>query len=513
MSTNIKNEYQTRLEKLAKIKEQGIDPYPAKFERNFEIAQVLKLKLGTKDIKIAGRLMTVRVMGKLTFAHLQDGSGKIQIALQPDEVGRENYKFFTKLIDAGDFLGVGGDLFKTHKGEKTIKVRKFTLLTKSHRPLPEKWHGLKDQELRYRERYLDLIVNPGVKEVFLKRTELIKNIRQYLDDQGFLEVETPVLEQVPGGAEAEPFITHHRTLDLDLYLRISLELHLKRLVIGGFDKVYEIGKVFRNEGMSTQHLQEFSLLEFYWAYADYEDLMKLIEDFYTTIIQKTFGGLKINYQGGVLDFKTPWPRLDYTDLLKKQAEVDVVKASLAELKTLIKKYQLEVEGSAGRGRLIDQLYKKIVRPTLVQPTFLINHPVAVSPLAKRSVKNPQLSQRLTVVAAGVEVGNGFSELNDPIDQRERFQEQLKLRAAGDKEAQMLDEDFLWALEHGLPPTAGFGVGIDRLLLILTNQESIRDVVLFPMMKPNNSNRLFRPRLASRRSGRICLGHEVGSPPH
>ncbi len=484
MSIKLQDEYQTRLAKLTKIKEQGIDPYPASFKCSHEIAAAAQLKLGAKNIKVAGRLLTVRVMGKLTFANLQDGTGKIQLAFQHDDVGKNQYNFFTKLIDSGDFIGVSGELFKTHKGERTIKVKEYKLLAKALRGLPEKWHGLKDEETRYRKRYLDLISNPAVREVFLKRTQFIKAMREYLDNKGFLEVETPVLELIPGGAEAEPFMTHHNTLDIDLYLRISLELHLKRLVVGGFDKVYEIGKVFRNEGMSTQHLQEFTLLEFYLGYADYEALMKFVQDFYTTIIKQTFGSLKIEYQGGVIDFKTPWARVDYVEILKKLARVDVTKATAAQLREALEKYNVKVEKSAGRGRLIDQLYKKVVRPTLVQPTFLINHPVEVSPLAKRQTDNLLVAQRMQVLVAGAEVGNGFSELNDPVDQRERFLEQMKLRQAGDKEAQMMDEDFLEALEHGLPPTAGFGVGIDRLLLILTNQESIRDVVLFPTMRPN-----------------------------
>lgn len=478
-----KDEYSIRLQKLKKIIEAKIEPYPAKSTLNSTIAEASDKELGTGGIKVAGRLMTIRLIGKLIFANLADQSGKIQISLKHDEIGKDIFDQFVKFIDVGDYIGVEGELFKTHKGEITIAVKKFTLLTKSLRPLPEKWHGLKDQEIRYRQRYLDLIANPEVKKIFLKRAELIKNIRQYFDQRDFIEVETPVLEKIPGGADAEPFITHHNTLDVDFYLRISLELHLKRLVVGGLEKVYEIGKVFRNEGISTEHLQEFTLLEFYWAYASYLELMNLIEDFYTTIIKNTFGSLQVKYQNNILDFKAAWPKVDYREALKKETGIDVVKSSDKDIIKVLKAKHIETEKSASRGRLIDQLYKKTVRPKLVHPCFLINHPVAVSPLAKRQSQEPELTQRFQVLIAGSEVGNGFSELNDPLDQKARFEEQTKFRAAGDKEAQMMDEDFVCALEHGMPPTAGFGVGIDRLLMILTNQPSIRDVVLFPMMRP------------------------------
>lgn len=481
MSDNEIKEKKIRLEKLKKLQSQGINPYPSKYGRSYQVSEVLELKLGTKNIKLAGRIITLRVMGKLTFAHLQDGSGKMQIAFKQDVLGPDKYKFLD-FLNRGDFIGVSGELFKTKKGEITIEVKDYQILTKALRPLPEKWHGLKDQELRYRQRYLDLITNLQVKDLFIRRSEFIKNVRSYLEKQGFLEVETPILELVPGGADAQPFITHHNTLDIDLYLRISLELHLKRLIIGGYEKIFEIGKVFRNEGMSTQHLQEFTLLEFYIAYQDYQDMMKVVENFYVYILKKTFGQLKVKFQGHEINFKTPWKKVDYTEIIKRETGLDVLKASDDEIKQAIIKHNIKTDIKLGRGRLIDQLYKKLVRPKLIQPTFLINLPVSVSPLAKRMPDNPELTERMVVVAGGVEIGNGFSELNDPLDQRRRFEEQMKLRQAGDKEAQMMDKDFIEALEYGMPPTAGFGIGLDRLFMIFAGQDSIRDVVLFPTMK-------------------------------
>ncbi|MFZ2970305.1 MAG: lysine--tRNA ligase, partial [Minisyncoccia bacterium] len=342
----------------------------------------------------------------------------------------------------------------------------------------------KDEETRYRKRYLDLIMNNDVKRLFTKRTEFINNIREFLNNNGYLEVETPVLESIPGGADAEPFITHHNKLGIDLYLRISLELHLKRLMVGGFEKIYEMGRVFRNEGMSPQHLQEFTMLEFYRAYADYEDLMKFVEDFYVAIIKKTFGTLEIKYQGNVLNFNSPWPRFDYREIVLKESGVDIDKCpTKTDMQNICQEKGIKIDPKAGRGRLIDQLYKKLVRPKLFQPCFLINQPLDISPLAKKKDDDKTKVQRFQVLIGGSEIGNGFSELNDPIDQKERFEAQTKLRAEGDAEAQMMDEDFVEALEYGMPPTAGFGVGIDRFLAILMDQESIRDVVFFPMMRP------------------------------
>jgi len=478
---------EARLDKLARIKKLGIDPYPAICERTHAIKSALddfeNLSSNNQEITLAGRLMTVREHGALTFSDIEDQSGKIQLFFKKDEVGKEAYEMIGNL-DIGDFIQASGILFTTKKGERTVSVKKYKILAKSLLPLPEKWHGLNDEETRYRKRYLDLIINKDVRNLFLKRTEFINNIREYLNKNNYLEVETPVLENIPGGADAEPFITHHNKLDIDLYLRISLELHLKRLIVGGFEKIYELGRVFRNEGMSTQHLQEFTMLEFYWAYADYESLMTFTEDFYTTVIQKTFGSLEIKYQDATLNFKAPWPRIDYREIVLKESGVDIdLYPTKEDMQKIAREKGMKADPKAGRGRLIDQLYKKLVRPKLIQPCFLINHPLDISPLAKKKDDDQTKTQRFQVLIAGAEIGNGFSELNDPIDQKERFEMQDKLRAEGDAEAQRMDEDFVEALEYGMPPTAGFGVGIDRFFTILTNQESIRDTVFFPMMRP------------------------------
>jgi lysyl-tRNA synthetase class 2 len=476
-----------RIEKLKKIAEMGINPYPAKSKRTHYIKEVLEKFSDLSDKKetifLTGRIRSLRTHGALSFLDLEDQSGKIQLFLQKDKLGEEKYDFI-KNLDIGDFIEAHGVLFVTQKGQQTLEVVDYKILMKSLLPLPEKWHGLQDEETRYRKRYLDLIMNSETKNLFIKRTEFVKNIRDFLNTNGYMEVETPVLESVPGGAEAEPFITHHNKLGIDFFLRISLELHLKRLLVGGFEKIYEIGRVFRNEGISTQHLQEFTMLEFYWAYADYEQLMDFVEKFYTTVIEKTFGTLEIPYRGQVLNFKSPWPRIDYREIIIKEAGINIDDYPTKEaMQELVKTKGIKPDPAAGRGRLIDQLYKKLVRPNLFQPCFLINHPIDISPLSKKKEGEDNRVERLQVLIAGAEIGNGFSELNDPIDQRERLMKQEELRQAGDKEAQMIDEDFIEALEYGMPPTAGFGVGIDRLLMVLTDQESIRDVVFFPMMKP------------------------------
>lgn len=483
---------EVRTEKLHDLRKEKVDPYPTQAKRTHTTEQATKnfetLEKDQTEIRLTGRLRTMRAHGALTFADLEDESGKFQLFFHKDKLGEEKYDFL-RFLDIGDFVEVTGPVFVTKKGQQTLAVKNCRMLTKSLLPLPEKWHGLNDEETRYRKRYLDLLMNNEVKNLFKQRALFTTHIREFLADQGFTEVETPVLESVPGGAEAEPFITHHNKLDTDFYLRISLELHLKRLLVGGFEKIYEIGRVFRNEGLSTQHLQEFTLLEFYWAYANYEDLMKLVEEFYTTIIKKTFGTLQIPYRGDILNFTTPWPRVDYQKLLLEKGGFDLNDyEAIEDLRQLAKEKGLKIDPRAGRGRVIDQIYKKMVRPELVQPCFLINHPLDVSPLAKKMAGDPRRVERMQVVIAGAEVGNGFSELNDPLDQRERFLKQEALRQAGDKEAQMIDEDFLEALEYGMPPTAGFGVGIDRLFMILTDQASIRDTVFFPMMKPKEGNR-------------------------
>jgi lysyl-tRNA synthetase, class II len=487
-----------RHKKLDELRKAGINPYPYSFDaKDFasNIHEKYDKKLSNEEktndlVCVSGRIVGLRRMGKATFMHLLDTTGKIQLYFREDDIGAELYSLL-KQLDMGDIIGAEGIIFKTRTGEVSVYVRKFTLLTKSMRPLPEKFHGLKDMEARYRQRYVDLIVNPATRETFKKRILFVRNARNFLETKGFMEIETPVLEAIPGGADAEPFITHHNTLNADFFLRISLELHHKRLLVGGFDKIYEIGKVFRNEGMSREHLQEFSLLEFYWAYADYNQLMELIEDFYKDIISKTFGTLKVNFQGAELDFEAKWPKYDYTGLVREKTGIDLDACVTKE--DLIcaiedKGLKLEVDRTMGRGRVIDQLYKAYVRPGLVQPCFLIDHPIDISPLVKKHRTKPGKVERFQVVIAGSEVGNGYSELNDPIDQRERFMEQEKLYLEGDKEAQRIDYDFINALEIGMPPTAGFGTGIDRLFMIAAGCESIRDTIFFPIMRPEKAEK-------------------------
>lgn len=491
MTIDINDERTIRIEKLNQFRQAGQDPYPATIQKTHTIKEALSnfdtLSVDQSEVTLCGRIRLIRRHGGLTFFRVEDQDQEMQIMFRKQELGEEKYEML-KLYDIADFLQASGKLITSKTGEKSLDAASFTIISKAILPLPEKFHGLKDEETRYRQRYLDLITNKEVKDLFRNRTKFIQAMRSFLISHDFLEVETPVLEHVPGGAEAEPFITKHNTLDIDLYLRISLELHLKRLIVGGYDKVFEIGKVFRNEGMSTQHLQEFTEMEFYWAYANNEQLMPFVQSLYQHMIQSTVGSLQVTCKDTVLDFAGEWPKLDYNDLFKKYTDIDLNDVDTVEqLRDLVKskKIDIKIDPKAGLGRLIDQVYKRMVRPNLVQPCFLINHPVAVSPLAKRQADNPRFVERHQVLIMGAEVGNGFSELNDPIDQRGRFEEQMKLREAGDNEAQMIDDDFITALEHGMPPTAGFGVGIDRLFMIITNQESIRDTVLFPTMKPKH----------------------------
>lgn len=492
MSQQHQDERSVRIERLQAIKAAGIDPYPATVNRTMPIgeavAQFDTLSAAAKTITLAGRIRLMRRQGGLTFVRVEDESGAIQFMITKANIGEAAYKQLG-LLDVADFIEAEGGLIVSKTGEKTLQATAWRLLSKALLPLPDKWHGLKNEEERYRHRYVDLIVNPDVKSFFRTRSKFITAIRAFMSKQGFMEVETPVLEHIPGGTEAEPFVTHHNTLDIDLYLRISLELHLKRLIVGGFDKIYEIGKVFRNEGMSTQHLQEFTEMEFYWAYANNEQLMDFVQSFYQSVIQDTFGTLSITCRDQQLEFGGTWKRYDYLSLLKEHAGIDLNVAKDAEsLKKAIKDNTIDLTIPAGSsyGSIIDQVYKKTVRPKLIQPCFLINHPVAISPLAKRQETNPNLVQRHQVLIMGAEIGNGWSELNDPIDQRERFEEQMRLRDAGDKEAHMIDHDFLNALEHGMPPTAGWGIGIDRLLMVLANLPSIRDTVFFPTMRPKDN---------------------------
>lgn len=474
-----------RHKKIEDLVKQGVEPYGEKYEVTHH-SQSIHAKftgLEGKTVSIAGRIMTKRGHGKASFAHIQDSEGRIQLYIRQDSVGEEKYDLFQNL-DIGDIIGATGEVFKTRTAEITVNISSFRLLSKSLRPLPEKWHGLKDVELRYRQRYLDLIVNPEVRNVFITRSKVIQSIRDFLTKADFLEVETPVMHNVAGGATARPFITHHNALDLDLYLRIATELHLKRLVVGGMEKVFELGRIFRNEGISTNHNPEFTSVEIYQANADYEDMMKLTEELVASVAQKVLGSLKVDYQGRELDFSLPWPRKDLLQVIQEFTGVDFSdipddsgarKAALAQ--------GLEIEGNEKRGEIILTFFEKFCEDRLWGPVFVKDYPVEVSPLAQRCRYNPQFTYRFETFMAGKEVANAFTELIDPLDQRERFEQQVKERVAGNEEAHMMDEDFLTALEYGMPPTGGLGIGIDRIIMVLTNSPSIRDVILFPTMRP------------------------------
>ena len=497
--------FEARKAKLSAMKECGIDPFPAHVPEHKLIKEVRdEAELLVNDVEedseeeaknsrleslgyraVTGRITALRGQGALIFSDLRDRTAKIQIIFKKDSLSDDLFAQLA-LLDLGDFIWVEGKLFITKRGELTIEVANWMVLAKSLRPLPDLWKGLQDIEQKQRQRYADLIANETTRQRFQKRSQFVREIRNFLDQEGFTEVETPVLEHIPGGADAEPFITHHNALDADFYLRISLELHLKRLLVGGFEKIYELGRVFRNEGVSPQHLQEFTMLEFYWGYASYEELMDLVERMYTTVIEKTFGTLQIQRGENVLNFERPWPRVKYVELLEQYAGINVLEATDEELVAAIKKYRVDTDISLGRGRLMDQLYKKTVRPYLIQPQFVVDVPLEFSPLAKKKSDDPRVTERCIVLVDGAEVGNGFSELNDPIDQRERFEVQEKLRLDGDPEAQRMDTDFLRALEYGMPPTTGFGVGVDRLLALLLDLDSIRETVFFPTMRPENS---------------------------
>lgn len=467
-----------RIQKIEDIKKLGITPYPSHSLRKQKISQALKM-IG-KKVAVVGRIMAIRSHGGIQFIDLRDETGKIQLVFKNNELTTKDQRL-TTLLDIGDFIAAQGGVFKTKAGETSVLVKNFQLLTKSIRPLPSTWFELKDIEERFRRRYLDLIMNPEVKELFVKKTNFWAAVRDYLTRSGFLEVETPVLEVVPGGADARPFITHHNMLDTDFYLRISLELHLKRLIVGGFEKIFEIGRVFRNEGMDAEHLQDYTQMEFYWAYADYKDLMNFLEDFYRYIVKKTTGGLTTVRQGRKINWGKKWERIEYCDIFEKMTKINPLKASREELFSKAKDLKLKPEKFLGKGRLLDLIYKKTVRPNILGPAFLINLPIEVSPLAKKISQNPQLTERLLVMAGGTELGNGYSELNDPIDQRKRFEEQQKLREAGDEEAQMYDKDFVEALEYGMPPTAGFGMS-ERVFAFLMDKP-MRECVFFPLMRP------------------------------
>ncbi|MEA4911646.1 MAG: lysine--tRNA ligase [Oscillospiraceae bacterium] len=476
-----------RKEKLKKLREQGCDPFLITSFDASERAEAIRgdfEKYEGKDVRIAGRITSWRDMGKANFIDLYDSTGRIQVYVRRDDIGEDAFAAF-KGWDIGDIVGVQGFVFMTRRGEISVHAKQITLLSKSLRPLPEKYHGLKDTDLRYRQRYVDLIVNPEVRDVFLKRSAIIKEIRRYLDGRGYLEVETPVLHTVAGGASARPFITHHNTLDIDMYLRIALELHLKRLIVGGFDKVYEIGRVFRNEGMDVRHNPEFTMLELYEAFADYEDIMDLTEDLIRFVARAVLGeDARTTLDGVEYDLNKPFLRLSMTDAVKRDAGVDFdAVATLDEAKALAKQHGIEVLDRHGKGDVLNLFFEKYCEDKLVEPTFITGHPVEISPLAKKDPTHPGYTERFELFIGGREYANAFSELNDPIDQRERFTRQAQLKALGDDEACDIDEDFLTALEYGMPPTGGLGIGVDRLVMLLTGAPSIRDVLLFPTMKP------------------------------
>lgn len=479
-----------RLRKLAEWRRRGINPYPTRFVRS-HVAQ--ELQQGLRDLpagsespiktSVAGRITAKRVMGGASFVDLRDGSGRIQLYATIDALGPERYELFTQ-IDIGDFLGVEGLVFRTKKGELSVRVEEFTLLAKALRPLPEKWHGLQDVEIRYRQRYLDLIANEQARRIALMRSRIVSAMRRFLESEGFLEVETPILQPLYGGAAARPFTTYHNALDMTLYLRISDELYLKRLIIGGFEKVYEIGKDFRNEGISTKHNPEFTQMECYWAYADYTDMMALTERMVSQIAKEVLGSTRILYQGKEIDLAPPWQRISFREALLEYTKIDIECCrTLPELRAEIARHKLTVDLQPTWGKQIDELVKTYVEPRLIQPTFVFDYPVELSPLAKRKPDNPNFVERFEPFIGAMEFGNAFSELNDPIDQRERFLAQEAMRRAGDEETQPLDEDFLTALEYGMPPTGGLGIGIDRLTMILTDSPSIREVILFPTLRP------------------------------
>ena len=476
-----------RREKLAKLQEEGKDPYQiTKFHRTHNSKQIKENyeSLEGKDVTVAGRMMAKRIMGKASFCHIQDEEGKIQSYVSINDLGEESYKQF-KENDIGDIIGITGFVFKTKTGEISIHAKEVTLLSKSLRPLPEKFHGLKDTDLRYRQRYVDLIMNPEVKETFQKRTAIIQEIRNMLDNRGYMEVETPILQTISGGASARPFITHHNTLDLDMYLRIATELYLKRLIVGGYDKVYEIGRIFRNEGMDIKHNPEFTTIELYEAYTDLEGMMDLTQELVARCAKRVNGNTKITYQGEEIDLTPPFKRMTMIDAIREVTGVDFYQIQTDEqAQKVAKDLHIELDPlKLTRGDIIAQVFDEKVEDTLRQPTFIYEYPIENSPLAKKYPNDPRMTQRFELFIGGREYANAFSELNDPIDQYERFLKQVEAREAGDEEANMMDTDFVNALEYGMPPTGGMGLGIDRLVMLLTDSASIRDVLLFPTMKP------------------------------
>ena len=474
-----------RREKLAKLVEEGRNPFEIVRYDKDAYAQVIKDKYADfedKTVSLAGRMISKRVMGKASFAHLLDCTGTIQLYVSRDDLGEEAYAAFKK-TDIGDIIGVKGKVFTTKMGEISVHCTSVELLSKSLLPLPEKFHGLKDADLRYRQRYVDLISNPEVKQVFVARSRIITAIRSYLDGQGFVEVETPILNTIAGGASARPFITHHNTLDIDMYMRIAPELYLKRLIVGGFEKVYELGRMFRNEGMDTKHNPEFTMIEMYQAYTDYHGMMDLVEHIFEHVAMTVKGTTKITYQGQEIDLTPPWRRLSMIDAVKEYLGIDFDSEDMPALKAAAKAKGVEFDDDVSWGKLLYECFDQKIEEQLVQPTFVYDYPVEVSPLAKRKPSDKRLTERFEFFITAREMGNAFSELNDPLDQKERFLAQVKQREKGDEEAQMMDDDYINALMYGLPPTGGLGIGVDRLVMLMTDQASIRDVLLFPTMKP------------------------------
>ncbi|KKR34759.1 MAG: Lysine-tRNA ligase [Candidatus Magasanikbacteria bacterium GW2011_GWA2_40_10] len=486
MSNEIKEDV-VRLERLSHLRSLGISAYPSHTDDKISVKEAL-VKSEKTQVRIAGRLVSKRDMGKISFAHLKDESGKIQLAFSEKELGKENYKLFIKYFDLGDFLHIAGEIFTTHKGELSILVKTYTLLTKTLLPLPEKFHGLADVEIRYRQRYLDLIANEESMKIAKTRSLVVREIRNYFDNKGFFEVETPVLQALYGGASAKPFKTHHNALNIPLYLRIAPELYLKRLIVGGFEKVYEMAKCFRNEGVDNNHNPEFTQIEFYWAYADYKDLMNLIEDLLPKVIKAAGLPLKFKAQDKDVDFTPPYPRKTMREIIKEYAKIDIEEFSdQKSLYTKIKKLSIEgVDAKTGYGKMVDEIYKTYARPKIINPVFMTDHPVELSPLAKRKTDNPKYVERTQLVCVGGnELCNGFSELNDPLDQEGRFKDQERLHATGDEESMPYDEDYITALKHGMPPTAGLGMGIDRLIKLFVDAPNLKEVILFPILKPEN----------------------------
>ncbi|EHJ08356.1 lysine--tRNA ligase [Staphylococcus simiae] len=493
MSEEMNDQMQVRRQKLQELYDLGIDPFGSKFDRtglsselkeNWD--QFSKEELAEKEeeshVAIAGRLMTKRGKGKAGFAHIQDLAGQIQIYVRKDQVGDDQFELW-KNADLGDIVAVKGVMFKTNTGELSVKAKEFILLTKSLRPLPDKFHGLQDIEQRYRQRYLDLITNEDSTRTFINRSKIIQEMRNYLNKQGFLEVETPMMHQIPGGAAARPFVTHHNALDATLYMRIAIELHLKRLIVGGLEKVYEIGRVFRNEGVSTRHNPEFTMIELYEAYADYHDIMDLTESMVRHIAQNVFGSAKVQYNGETIDLESSWRRLHMVDAVKEATGVDFYEVnSDEEAKALAKEHGIEIKDNMKYGHILNEFFEQKVEETLIQPTFIYGHPIEISPLAKKNPADARFTDRFELFIVGREHANAFTELNDPIDQRARFEAQLVEKEQGNDEAHEMDEDFIEALEYGMPPTGGLGIGIDRLVMLLTDSPSIRDVLLFPYMR-------------------------------